>query len=224
MPRVLCQQCQRPEKACICDYIVPLSNAVKVVILQHPSEVTQVKGTVSLLSRSLQNCQVLVGEDFSADHALSQVLNDYHCLLLYPSENAETLDFSYVKSLEKLKSKQSQVGEFTDKLCLILLDGTWKKAYRMFMLSTNLQGIKHVCLPESIASQGQYLIRKVAKENALSSLEACCYALAILEQTDSQRADNDSEAGSYQQLLEKFAQFNAFQLSFRPQSHIKNNN
>ncbi|QBG34763.1 tRNA-uridine aminocarboxypropyltransferase [Litorilituus sediminis] len=220
MPRVLCQACQRPEKACICDYIVPVNNAIKVVVLQHPSEVTQAKGTVSLLSRSLQNCQVLVGKDFSANSDLLQILANYHCLLLYPSDNAQTLNDSYIKTLADKKLSQVKAGDNVGQLCLIILDGTWKKAYRMFMLSSKLHDIDHICLPEKIASQGQYLIRKVAKVNALSSLEACCYALAMLE-GGNQLVDNEINAGIYQVLLDKFAQFNAFQLSFRPQAHIK---
>ena len=160
MPRVLCQACQRPEKACICDYIAPVCNVAKVVVLQHPSEVTQAKGTVSLLARSLQNCQVLVGEDFSKNSDLSQILDSYHCLLLYPSDNAQTLNDSYITALTDNKLCQVKDSDNAGKLCLIILDGTWKKAYRMFMLSTNLHDIDHICLPEKIARQGQYLIRK----------------------------------------------------------------
>jgi DTW domain-containing protein YfiP len=93
---------------------------------------------------------------------------------------------------------------------LILLDGTWKKAYKMFKLSKNLCGLPQISLPEALASAGQYHIRKVAKKNALSSLEACCYALELFEKND-----------KYQQLIDKFVEFNAFQLSFRPQEHQK---
>ncbi|MDX2369037.1 MAG: DTW domain-containing protein, partial [Colwellia sp.] len=113
---------------------------------------------------------------------------------------------------------------------LIILDGTWKKAYRMFMLSPNLQALKQVCLPDALANSGQYLIRKVAKKNALSSLEACCFALALLDNElrenkldENQLGDSilnnmkqSVDCGLYQNLLKKFTEFNKFQLSFRP--------
>jgi DTW domain-containing protein YfiP len=71
------------------------------------------------------------------------------------------------------------------------------------MLSKNLQLINHIALPENLV--GRYEIRKTNKKNALSTLEACCYALEILE----------SSPNKYQGLLEKFVEFNQFQLSFK---------
>ncbi|BBM65251.1 hypothetical protein VYA_08010 [Vibrio alfacsensis] len=62
---------------------------------------------------------------------------------------------------------------------LILLDGTWKKAYKMWQLSTNLHGIPTVKLPEDL--QGHYTIRKAPSENSLSTVEAGYYALSLLE-------------------------------------------
>ncbi len=86
----------------------------------------------------------------------------------------------------------------------------------------NLHKLIHICLPEKIAGSGKYLIRKVNKKNALSSIEACCYALALLENElkfDSNTAKliqvTSNNADNYQKLLIKFSQFNQFQLSFR---------
>jgi DTW domain-containing protein YfiP len=114
-----------------------------------------------------------------------------------------------------------EAGNKCKPLSLVIIDGTWKKAYRMFMLSKKLQGLPQVCLPKSIACSGNYSIRKVAKKNALSSLEATCYALAMLESADNKTGTGTTViganfAGNYQPLLEKFKQFNIFQLSFRP--------
>jgi len=185
-----------------------------VVILQHPNEVNHSKGTATLLTKSLQRCQIIVGENFNDNVELSQVLSQYHAMLLYPSDKSTVLSLD---SGHKNKRKNTAKA-----LCLIILDGTWKKAYRMFMLSKNLQSLPQVCLPDSLANSGQYLIRKVAKENALSSLEACCYALALLENADESNRENSTKGSEkhltlhrYQPLLNNFAQFNQFQLSFR---------
>lgn len=218
MARNLCLQCQRPTNACICAFVCEINNKTPVLVLQHPSEVKQAKGTVALLQRSLIACQVLVGEDFSENTELNKILEQHQALLLYPSEQAQVLSLTANTienhSVERLENKPR---------LLIILDGTWRKAYRMFMLSTNLQALNQVCLPDTLANNGQYLIRKVAKKNALSSLEATCYALALLdgEIIDSELLDytyeNDKkiDCGAYQTLLNKFAQFNHFQLSFR---------
>ncbi|MBU2870887.1 tRNA-uridine aminocarboxypropyltransferase [Colwellia sp. E2M01] len=213
MSRKLCDTCQRPDKACICQFTIPIANKTHVVVLQHPSEVSQVKGTIALLAKSLSSCQIIIGEDFSDDRALQQIIEQYDTLLLYPSEQAQIIDASLINLLKEKTKKPAAKPP-----CLLILDGTWKKAYRMFMLSSNLQQLPQVCLPEEIANAGQYLIRKVAKKNALSSLEAACYALALLESpfNITEKSVKPNQVGKYQPLLDKFAEFNQFQLSFRP--------
>lgn len=216
MSRTLCPDCHRPQNACICSFTTSVFNSIHVVILQHPSEVGQVKGTVTLLENSLQSCQVLVGDDFSQDVDFLKVLEQYQSFLLYPGENAQTLGSNAISQL--MGDKGCEKSKLTEKpLCLVMLDGTWKKAYRMFMLSKNIQQLPQVCLPQTLANAGQYHIRKVAKKNALSSLEACCYALAMLEESSDTGKVSPTNAGKYQPLLEKFHKFNQFQLSFRPE-------
>jgi len=231
MSRILCKQCHRPTIACICSFFCEIDNPTAVLVLQHPSEVKQTKGTVALLSRSLSQCRVLVGEDFSQHDELNTMLKNHQALLLYPGAQAQVLSV--------IKTECDSTHNNHDEKCqlpklLIILDGTWKKAYRMFMLSSNLQTLEQVCLPDAIAQSGQYSVRKVAKKNALSSLEACCFALALLEneltknelsknELTETRIGNKSlnnvnllfNCGLYQDLLNKFIQFNQFQLSFR---------
>jgi len=215
MSRTLCQQCLRPSKGCICDFITSIENAIPVIVLQHPKEVNHTKGTIALLASSLSNCQVIVGEDFTENDELNEVLSTFNPLLLYPSKQAQVLPILTEQQLTEYVEQSSNTLRENKKTCLIILDGTWKKAYRMLMLSKNLQSIVHVCLPEELANSGQYLIRKVAKANALSSLEASCYALALLDSNDNKQPLSRTLA-RYQPLLDKFTQFNQFQLSFRP--------
>tara|TARA_R110001592_G_scaffold1212_2_gene7148 strand:+ start:10610 stop:11242 length:633 start_codon:yes stop_codon:yes gene_type:complete len=209
MARNVCIKCQRPIKACICAFTDEINNKISVLVLQHPSEVKQVKGTVTLLKASLNACQILVGEDFSGNIELDNLLASHQALLLYPSKQAQDISVA----MHNIPSEHSDISQ-SKPFLLIILDGTWKKAYRMFMLSKNLHALVQICLPDYLAKNGQYLIRKVAKKNALSSLEATCYALALLEnELDDKKHLID--CGCYQPLLNKFAQFNQFQLSFR---------
>ena len=96
MSRALCQHCQRPKNACICAFAVNITNDIPVVVLQHPNEVSQSKGTVSLLTQSLTQCEVIVGENFSDCATLLHRLKQYegNIALLYPSEHATTLEYS----------------------------------------------------------------------------------------------------------------------------------
>ena len=221
MSRILCLSCQRPQKACICAFTAQITNNIHVVILQHPSEVSQTKGTVALLAKSLHSCQLIVGEVFDDNSCFLQAMAQYQAILLYPGEQAQIIHPNLLVELTEhhKKTKIFQDNVNVKPLCLVILDGTWKKAYRMFMLSKKLQVLPQICLPEHFANAGQYHIRKVAKKNALSSLEASCYALALLEAGSNFDSITPEHAGKYQTLLNKFQEFNQFQLSFRP-THI----
>ena len=138
MSRILCPRCQRPQKACICSFVTETNNTIPVVVLQHPNEVNHSKGTVALLAKSLLRCQVIVGENFTDNQELSKVFAQYNALLLYPSEKAEVLTFQVGNKTEE--------GNCVKEPCLVILDGTWKKAYRMLMLSkTYRYYLKSVC-------------------------------------------------------------------------------
>lgn len=65
MARATCPQCQRPQRTCQCDLRVPTSNAIEVVIWQHPKEVQHPKNSALLLQQSLENCHTLVAETLS---------------------------------------------------------------------------------------------------------------------------------------------------------------
>lgn len=209
MSRQCCEVCERPLNACICAFISPVKNETQILVLQHPSEVTQTKGTVALLAHSLERIKVFVGEDFTQHKELQKELGCYegNVSLLYPSDKAINVA-DVALSLPEGSSSNEECHRIK-KHCLIVLDGTWKKAYRLFMLNDFLQALPHVTLPEGL--HGEYVIRKTAKANALSTLEACCYALQIIEK-NTQR---------YTPLFENFRKFNEFQLTFRPSHHIE---
>ena len=195
MTRAYCLKCDRPEKSCICHLVTVVDNDIHVVILQHPLEVKQSKGSVTLLHQSLTSSQVIVGENFSHNIEVQLLLEKYdqQCAVLYPSDNAI------------LVSEEN--NDITPPKCLFILDGTWKKSYKMFMSNIWLQQLPHFTLANDIV--GHYQIRKTTKKNALSSLEACCYALSVLEH-------QQEGLNRYQPLLVSFVAFNQFQLSFNP--------
>lgn len=69
--RAVCTRCLRPHTTCLCQWIAPTTHTVDVVVLQHPLEVHNAKGSARLLHLSLPNSRLLVGEVFDP-----QVLHD----------------------------------------------------------------------------------------------------------------------------------------------------
>lgn len=196
-----CSQCGKAKKACICQWIAPLASDVELIILQHPSEEQRPLGTARILDLSLGNCQRLVGEDFSDHQRLNQLLADerYQHWLLFPNEQACEVD-EVAHSLA-VNGKVPRI---------ILLDGTWKKAYKIWQLSTNLHSLPCVKLPQGLS--GNYRIRKSPSDNALSTVEAGFHILSDLQ------PDRDFTA-----LMTAFDKMIEFQIAQMPPEVFKRN-
>ncbi|KGY07363.1 DTW domain-containing protein [Vibrio sp. MarTm2] len=181
-----CSQCGKSLKACICEWIQSLPSKVELVILQHPSETNRPMGTARILSLSLANSYCFVDENFSEHSELNQLLAEegVHHFVLYPGEGAH--------SHQQVASKVAQ----EQKVRIILLDGTWKKAYKMWQLSSNLQTLPLIRLPENL--QGNYRIRKAPSDNSLSTVEAGYHILQLLEP----EADFSPLISAFNQMIE----------------------
>ncbi|MBL0596972.1 DTW domain-containing protein [Aeromonas jandaei] len=167
-----CTRCTRALKACLCEYIVPLENRTPLYILQHPYEVAHPKGTAALLAASLQQAEIRVGEDFSRDRWLNDLLADPSlcCYLLWPDEEAI--------SPAELRGQMASVSPAATAVAFILLDGTWRKAFRMLQSNPALARLPRIGLG---AIAGQYAIRKKPFPEALSTIEAGYHLLSQWE-------------------------------------------
>ena len=171
--RTRCPVCLRAAASCICHWIAPLSHAVDVLILQHPLEVHNAKGSARLLHLSLPNSRMLTGEHFPPD-PLAALLAGKHNVLLYPDTPGD-------RSLGIAPPPALDPAMLLDpaQLRLVVLDGTWRKSRKMLYLNPQLQQLPRLPLRDTPASH--YLIRKAHAPDQLSTLEATCYALMQLE-------------------------------------------
>lgn len=167
-----CERCGRAKKACLCDWLQQVDSTVEVIILQHPSEVNQAKGTAKIVELSVSPCHLFVGEDFSKHAQLNERLAQPNVLnlILFPSNKSKLLEIHSGHDIAHSKVR------------LIVIDGTWKKAFKIFQLSKNLHAFTQVHLPRAL--EGRYTIRKAPKDNALSTVEAVYHALSIMQACD----------------------------------------
>jgi len=198
--RARCPQCLRPPVACFCHTITLLANQVKLVILQHPSEVKHAKGTAKIVELSLTNSEIMVGEDFSADERFNALFSgspkDQQVMLLYPQDNAMTpqqLKQQLDQSSQALEQQQcaDNATSLSD-VTIIVLDGSWKKAYKLYCLNPKLQTLP--CIGINPSEQTNYRIRKSSRSDSLSTVEACYQLLTELE----------GENISFEPLLDSF--------------------
>jgi len=211
--RPYCPRCLRAQQACICRWIAPTANVPEVLLLQHPMEVGNAKGSARLLHLSLARSRLEVGEIFD-ERALRAWLygeslqaqdasqtgegSKKYPVLLYP----ETPDYQSVDMRPPPPVDHASIAN-PEHVRLVVLDGTWRKSRKMLYANPLLQALPRLPLQDMPASK--YLIRKAHGEHQLSTLEATCHALMHLEGNEAK----------YQPLLEAFDGFVAQQIAYR---------
>lgn len=165
MSRAQCSRCMRPQTHCLCALIPQLDSRTRVLLLQHPSEVSHALNTARLAALGLTNAQLRVGEVFDD---LDELINvpGYQARLLFPGEDAQVLP-------------AHESAEASLPLLLVVPDGTWRKVRKLLHLNPVLAQLPRVTLPQGAVSR--YRLRKAPGPGALSTLEAIVQALEILE-------------------------------------------
>ena len=190
MSRAFCYQCHRAKVACLCGRIEKQPNQIKLIVLQHPDEASNKKATAIIAELGLQQYQRWVGEDFTEHGELKQLLENKQGKLavLYPADNAEKLDVQ----IESTAATSIEV--------LIIIDGTWRKAHKIWQLNPQLHQLKVLTFNEVRSSD--YRIRKEPEVGCLSTVESIVFALRILERNTQ----------AYQGLLDLFIEMVDFQI------------
>jgi len=174
--RPYCPRCQRPQSSCICRWITRTPTRAEVLILQHPMEVRQAKGSAQLLHLSLPNSRLYVGETFERDLLRESLFEPFppdrpDCMirpvLLYPQDASSSAP-------EWAPDKASNSALLRNRL--IVIDGTWRKSLRMLHANPMLQKLPRLTLRDTPASA--YRIRKAHRPDQLSTFEATCHALS----------------------------------------------
>ena len=165
MPRSICSRCTRPLSCCLCALVPYLSSRTRVLILQHPSEVSHALNTARLAVLGLANAELRVGEVF-ADLPVLLAQPGYRPCLLFPGEGA-------------LPVECFAGSEAGPPPLLVVPDGTWRKARKLLYLNPALAALPRVVLPADLISR--YRLRKAPQPGALATIEAITVALNQLE-------------------------------------------
>lgn len=166
MSREYCFHCTKPINACFCHKIHQYSTDSQIIILQHPTEKGHPLGTAQIAKLSFDKCQIFAGEDFSNHQAINQMIKNQNCFLVFPENSLESPNTAMPK-----------------KNCtLIFLDGTWRKCKKMLFISKNLQQLPRISFKPT--STSRYVLRKQPSSNYLSTLEAICSTIKIVEGKD----------------------------------------
>lgn len=165
MTRPSCLKCHYPLKACLCESIEQVEVTTEIIVLQDPSEVGHAKNSVRLLSLVIPRTQVIVGEGPDDFALLQQYLeaSKKPVFLVYPSG----------------ESQNAAEVDFAEDVIILLLDGTWRKAYKLLQLNPWL--LQYPALHLDLESASNYTIRKASRSDSLSTLEAAAMMLKAIE-------------------------------------------
>ncbi|PIN24575.1 putative protein, contains DTW domain [Handroanthus impetiginosus] len=193
--RICTTGCGRPINVCLCHTLpsTPFPTATKIVILHHPHESRHKLATVPLLSKCLQNCEIIVGRKLK--YGQSKLLDSLHdeasenpnsslgrALYLFPGPNA----LPFVE-FNRVNSSLDDVGR--KELVLIVFDGTWKHAKEMVLASLSFLSkfAIQVCLDFDAGVDGgtifdsELILRKEPFAGCMSTMEAVARCLRVLE-------------------------------------------
>ncbi len=165
IPRSVCPGCSRPSVVCLCASIRRVSTRTRVVILQHPRESDVRINTARLVELQLERAERHVAVKLSEVPAFNARLNDpaAPAILLYPGPEARDL------------AEAPPDAPVT----LVVLDGTWWQAKKLFRQNPELAALPRYSLSPSAPSR--YRIRREPALHCISTIEAVGEALSLLE-------------------------------------------
>jgi DTW domain-containing protein YfiP len=164
-----CPKCRIHKKLCFCDEIKTFNNNVKVTIIMHHREEHLTTNTATLATKLLINSKIVKRGLPDAPFMYDQldIKEDEIPLYLFPHEASEVLEGEFLKSLENKK------------IHLIIPDGTWSQAKKVYRREHGFNDMKCVKLPEGITSN--YKLRKTPRVDGVCTFEAISHALGFLE-------------------------------------------
>lgn len=186
-----CYRCFRAASVCICDRVPVIDNRTGVLVLQHHRELLHPIGTARIARLGFKNVSVHVAQRHQ--QLAIDVCPPENCSVLYPATDAINV---------------SELAPENNPSHLIVLDGTWSQARRMYRANPWLHELPHLAIDP--AAPSRYRVRKQPRAGCLSTIEALVYALGIIE-PETRRLD---------QLLDVFESMVEEQIRFENEARL----
>jgi DTW domain-containing protein YfiP len=182
---------------------LPVDNKVAILVLQHPQEQDRVLGTARLLVGSLTRATIVVGLSWcNLAHALGEPAEARDWGVLYLG-STQTRGQPAKGPLVAIDGKgQPLVDQATARAGLkglVALDGNWAQAKALWWRNAWLTKLRRfVVVPDGPSLYGD--LRREARPDAVSTLEAVALSLQVLE---GNAAVREELLGPFRALLAK---------------------
>jgi len=162
--KMRCLRCLRPQDLCYCAHLPTVATRTRLEVIQHPHERTHPFNTARLVKLCMPNAAVHVPTPGFTGTLELRVDVPADAAVLFPHPGAA--------DLRDLPEQQRPST-------LVVLDGTWGHAKRVYRENAWLQRLRHVKLTPSAPSN--YRIRREPKPEYVSTIEAIVEALRVVE-------------------------------------------
>ncbi len=158
-----------------------VDNKVTVLVLQHPQEQDHALGTAGLLTRTLANARLAVGLSWrNLGHAMGEPVEARNWGVLYLGSAHAAGQGPLVAVDRKGETLPDQESAFSGLEGLVVLDGNWAQAKALWWRNAWLTKLRRfVVVPDGPSLYGN--LRKEARPDAVSTLEAAALALSAVE-------------------------------------------
>ena len=169
---IICYQCHFHSGQCFCDELEIVPTNIRFTIVMHHREYHLTSNTGRLAKNTLPNCEIVLRGIEGQEIDWTKIINnDEQTYLLYPSP----------KSFEATKINMASPQK--EKIHIIVPDGSWRQASKVYKREKALANIPCIKLPER-NYRSNYFLRKSPKENYLCTYEAMSKVVEEIESCD----------------------------------------
>lgn len=169
-----CQRCLLGVHACICPWRRQMVINIDIVLLMHRDEVFKPTNSGRLIA------DVFPGNTYVFEWSRTQPADALLALLADPARYPVVVFPPDDQSDRGVHTRKPHLEE-GQKLTLVLLDGTWKQARKMYKTSHWLQAFPLMVLAETRVAQ--YSVRQAAAAGQLSTAEAVAALLKCCQES-----------------------------------------
>ncbi|GIU40251.1 MULTISPECIES: tRNA-uridine aminocarboxypropyltransferase [unclassified Shewanella] len=174
---IRCQSCLLAEKLCTCRYRKQIDSELGFMLIMYDDEVLKPSNSGRLIADIIPDTHAFIWSRSEPNRKMLSIINDpsYQPYVIFPSEYA-------VEGQQVVDRVEPSLLPAGKKPLLILLDGSWREAIKMFRKSEYLHHLPLFSFsPESTAS---YALRKGARDFQLGTAEVAALALSAAGETE----------------------------------------
>ncbi|BCE02212.1 tRNA-uridine aminocarboxypropyltransferase [Marinicellulosiphila megalodicopiae] len=181
---IRCPICQIAEHHCICDLKQVDTSPISFCLLLHDIEILKPSNTGRLIADIFEDTHVFLYSRTNPDAKFLALLENskYQPFIVFPKDYAMDNQIVYEPNIEQPLQMDS-----TKTPLLILLDGTWREAARMYRKTPKLHSLPMISIAPDILNEtlidynnSNYILRQSEKPGHLATAEVAAKVINAL--------------------------------------------